>query len=300
MIKPWIRESEDRLDVNNATNPEGAVLPTRLIEVSDGQHDTLRLYVPSQEENLAGKYLTLSYRWGHGNSTSRTTRDNYADRLRGLDYVSLPLSIQDAILVTRALGFRYLWVDASCIIQLDPGDASDQEDGVWIREATRMGGYYSNAFLTIAATCSHDSSEGFLRPREAHRFPVDEVLWECSSGIRSNECTPGCAVTLAEPRLRYYWQHSGGTGDINALFDTTGALFLQIWMDLISSYSGMDLSFEKDKLIAIQGIMDRLLPSHPNGYSAGLFRERVRWSRLCGSQDRRRALRYADLMSLFP
>ncbi|UKZ66310.1 uncharacterized protein TrAtP1_007485 [Trichoderma atroviride] len=72
----------------------------------------------------------------------------------GIDFEYLPRSIQDAVSVTRELGFRYLWVDALCIIQ---NCATDKK-----REITRMSSIYKNAAVTIAASSSKSATEGFL------------------------------------------------------------------------------------------------------------------------------------------
>ena len=65
--------------------------------------------------------------------------------------------MQDAITITRNLGFRYLWVDALSIIQ------DSKED--WQREASTMRDVYRRATLTIAVSAAEDHSEGIFNPR---------------------------------------------------------------------------------------------------------------------------------------
>jgi len=171
VLNPWIEissETKESTLPNFAGIPNITATPTRLIQVSDGGEDVLKLYVASEEEDLVNKYLALSYCWGSGNAVACTTEQNYAERLQDMDVVELPQTIQDAILVTRSFGVRYLWVDAICIIQKSAED--------WTREAPRMGAYYWNAYFTIAAASSDDSCKGFLHEREAYRFPLEEVL----------------------------------------------------------------------------------------------------------------------------
>jgi len=67
----------------------------------------------------------------------------------------MPQNFHDAITVTRKSGLKYLWIDSLCIIQDDSLD--------WAREAAKMDRVYANAYLTIAATSSSSTHEGFLR-----------------------------------------------------------------------------------------------------------------------------------------
>jgi hypothetical protein len=55
----------------------------------------------------------------------------------------------DAILVTKAMGVRYLWIDSLCIIQ-------DKED--WTIHAPQMATVYGNAYLTISADAAANST----------------------------------------------------------------------------------------------------------------------------------------------
>ncbi|KAF4632839.1 hypothetical protein G7Y89_g5284 [Cudoniella acicularis] len=72
----------------------------------------------------------------------------------GIDFWSLYKTIQDAIKGTQKLGFRFLWVDALCIIQDSPEDTARETGGV--------GEIYKNATLTIAAGNSPNAQAGFL------------------------------------------------------------------------------------------------------------------------------------------
>ena len=62
--------------------------------------------------------------------------------------------------MTRALGLRYLWVDALCIFQDNSNDLTV--------EASKTSQVYSNAVVTIAATSAKTLDDGFLDKREPH------------------------------------------------------------------------------------------------------------------------------------
>ena len=89
-------------------------LPSRVIEVySERDPKTPRLLATN---GLLGYYTALSYCWGT-NQKGVTMKSNLESRLQQLDMASLSRTIQDAILITRTIGVKYLWVDAICIIQ---------------------------------------------------------------------------------------------------------------------------------------------------------------------------------------
>jgi hypothetical protein len=54
----------------------------------------------------------------------------------------------------KRLHINYIWIDSLCIVQDDADD--------WAAQAAQMANIYSNAFLTIAATCAPDSTHGLF------------------------------------------------------------------------------------------------------------------------------------------
>ncbi|KAG4430240.1 hypothetical protein IFR05_014282 [Cadophora sp. M221] len=137
-------------------------MPTRVIDVGDGY--TARLVSTVAENIIEGaQYIALSHCWGtlseKQREKSRTTTSNEKEwRTQGFLVKALPRTFQDAIIVTRELGQRYLWIDSLCIIQGEGGD--------WAAEATKMEAVFKNAYCTIAATSAKDSTEGFLNRLE--------------------------------------------------------------------------------------------------------------------------------------
>ncbi|UPK92356.1 hypothetical protein LCI18_003291 [Fusarium solani-melongenae] len=180
-IQPWIKTCcQDHASCNlphGQTSPskhmEKPPLPNRVIDVGV-KGASPRLYVPKLEQGspVFSDYLILSYRWGKGNLNARTTRHNFEQRRAKINLQELSQTIIDAIDVTRAMGQRYLFVDAICIIQHNQGeDATD-----WLAEAPLMGRYYQNAVCTIAATGAYDSDDGFLTERPGELYHVPPVL----------------------------------------------------------------------------------------------------------------------------
>jgi hypothetical protein len=80
-------------------------------------------------------YVTLSYVWG-----AEPMSDFSTERLH-----SLPQTIEDAIVVTLAMSYRYLWVDKYCIDQANEEEASAQ--------IAMMDLIYHQSDMTIIAAC---------------------------------------------------------------------------------------------------------------------------------------------------
>lgn len=139
-------------------------LPTRVIDVGNG--DNIKLYIsnPGEQE----KYAALSYCWGAppgGGLPAQpvmNTLETISRLVSGITYQSLPQTIKDAIICTRKLGLRYLWIDVLCIIQDDSIDKS--------REISCMKDIFSNAHVVISAASAQDCYSGFLQDRSHHNM----------------------------------------------------------------------------------------------------------------------------------
>ncbi|MCJ1387937.1 hypothetical protein MMC18_000780 [Xylographa bjoerkii] len=152
LVNGWLRNCTLNHENCGGANTSETDLPTRLINVGDETHQPyLRI-----SQNSRGQYCALSYCWGNA-ATLRTENASFADRTRGISLESMPSTIRDAVIITRELGFQYLWVDSICIIQ--------DNDLDWNQEAANMANIYANSALTISASDSNDSSGGCFRKR---------------------------------------------------------------------------------------------------------------------------------------
>ncbi|VUC29299.1 unnamed protein product [Clonostachys rosea] len=148
------------------------VLPTRVLDLGDPKTPSQNLCLQVNETETHGSYLALSYCWGKPDPKAETQpvrlqKDNIQQLMSDIKLDSLPQSIQDAIVVTRKLGFRYLWVDALCIIQ-DHGEDK-------AHEISKMSDIYKNAAITIAASVAEKATQGFLQ----HQSKRATYLPEC-------------------------------------------------------------------------------------------------------------------------
>ncbi|KAK6716757.1 hypothetical protein SNK04_007708 [Fusarium graminearum] len=245
-VKPWMETCQEQgaYHQNCTKKKNTANLPTRLVDVGQIDDDMVKLVdIKSNGDAEDFTYLILSYCWGNGNANSSTTEKNVARRSQGFTISVLPKTIRDAILLTRMMGFRYLWVDAICIIQGPSGD--------FHAEAPKMGDYYSESACCIAASSSADSSEGFLIERAVAKYPMThtdaKISWQDLEWIEDVTSR----VILGMP-------------------DTTILLF-EGWYRLVTLFSHTQLTYEKDRLYAIHGLASVLIRRTKSEYSNGVF-----------------------------
>lgn len=150
-------------------------LPTRLLDVSskaaiDKKPDDLVRLV--QGADCSGPYAALSYCWGPDRDLILTHESEKSLR-SGIPATDFPGTLRDAILVTRQLHIRYIWIDALCIFQ-DQERQESKDD--WAREAGRMRDVYRGAEITIEAASASRGREGFLKERSSSK-PYCALRW---------------------------------------------------------------------------------------------------------------------------
>ncbi|KAF2415752.1 HET-domain-containing protein, partial [Tothia fuscella] len=131
-------------------------LPTRLLEVGSFNTDPTVYLRSSTQISPDAKYATLSHCWGN-NMPVRLTQDTLPAFYEGIHVAILPRTFRDAIVLTRALGLNYLWIDTLCIIQGPTGD--------WAAECALMSSVYRGSFVNIGANASTDSHGGLFCQR---------------------------------------------------------------------------------------------------------------------------------------
>jgi hypothetical protein len=145
--------------------------PTRLLDVNafeDGTHD-VRL-VEGLVTGLSVEYVTLSHCWGGSlRPAHKTTNANIAHRQARIPQCSLPQTFRDAIEITRKLEYRYLWIDALCIIQDCKKD--------WETEASNMHHVYGRAVLNISSDLGDNTDGGCFNRRS--RSITDQFYFHC-------------------------------------------------------------------------------------------------------------------------
>ncbi|MCJ1247042.1 hypothetical protein MMC30_004253 [Trapelia coarctata] len=245
------------------------------------------------------RYVTLSYIWGEGQLLTLTTDNRKVLHTEGSltpDTEGLARTIRDAMMLTKSINERYLWVDSLCIMQDDDAEKSTQ--------IKAMDLVYECSTLTIVGCHGIDANAGLPGIRPDSRLPkqptctVDGLQmklcmpslrqclnnakwmtrgWTYQEEVLSNrllyvtdgqvhyKCKAGCQA--CEESTSDLLMETSVTGDILPWGGSPDSIRdnFTIYADFVSIYTGRDLSNPHDSLNAISGIFHRLQATY-GGY----------------------------------
>ncbi|KAI1262704.1 heterokaryon incompatibility protein-domain-containing protein [Xylariaceae sp. FL1019] len=278
-------------------------MPTRLLDVGVDEDNLVRLYEPSAGED--GEYIALSHPWGRGPHLV-TDKDNLERFKRNGIKMSIPPgTFRDAVITTRELGKRYLWIDSLCIVQGPGGDFEAQ--------AGRMETVFSSAYCVLAATQAHNQRDGFLQSRterdyvtlrtrnNAGTFYVCEniddfngdvleghlnrrgwVLQEHALARRTiffagkqtyYECGDGVRCETLTKVTNNLAAFLGDPSFPDIIMSATQGEKIVRFQNLYKTYSGLGFTNDEDRAVAMSGIQSRLLRAFGTQGGYGIFDE---------------------------
>ena len=157
LASAWLRDCLANHKLCNRIANADFAPPTRVIDLGLQEEKLLPRLHLSSSEDLNMKYIALSHCWGM-TKPAILKKNMLRTMIRGIDWSRLPKTFQDAMVITRRLGFRYLWIDSLCIMQ------DSLED--WSKESGNMQNVYVNCVLTIAASWGRDGGTGLFVERK--------------------------------------------------------------------------------------------------------------------------------------
>ncbi|ETS81522.1 hypothetical protein PFICI_06524 [Pestalotiopsis fici W106-1] len=315
-LKGWLEQcntSHEGCIARIAHDKSPSQYPTRLVDVGTDVDPCIRLCI-TKNSPIQGPYLTLSHCWGKI-PTIKLLSENVANMEKEIPYSALTKTFREAVIVTRNLGVRYIWIDSLCIIQNSTDD--------WRSEGLQMAQVYTNSYLNIAAAHSTDGHGGLFVSRDPARiqpihiktdwvgigkrklFLRDEKFW-CRAVDQAPLHRRGWVLqerTLAERTVHFctdqiFWECSDGTysesfpsgpvyGSVFGLSsrirfppDDVGLHNINTWAEsawrtTLQVYSQCAITQPDDKLVAVAGIAQRLQAATGWHYIAGLWRESI-------------------------
>ena len=125
--------------------------PLRLVNVIEGDYVKLE-----ETKGNSVVYAAISYCWGNSVvlQSTKTTTENLNSRMEPFPLRVLPLTLQEAVRITRSLRIEYLWIDTFCIVQ-------DRAEG-WRSEAQKMMQYRAEAYVTILPVMSNSAEKSMF------------------------------------------------------------------------------------------------------------------------------------------
>ena len=112
----------------------------RLVDIGLGDDSSIRLVEGFKVNEV--RYNTLSYQWTADTPKTSLRKHNKAAYCNAIPTENWPKVYKDVVVVCRALGVRYVWIDSLCIIQ------DDLED--WKVQSSMMQDIYSHGHVNLA------------------------------------------------------------------------------------------------------------------------------------------------------
>ncbi|KAH8588557.1 heterokaryon incompatibility protein-domain-containing protein [Bisporella sp. PMI_857] len=297
LAKSWIERCQNEHSECSAVTPN-VKAPTRLLELS-GDHVRLR---SAQELEITPAYATLSHCWG-ALKILQLKQDTLLSFKNTIPIDGLCKTFQDAIITTQTLGLKYLWIDSLCIIQDSPSD--------WSAESSQMAHVYGNSTVNLAATHASDGSHGLFVSRPisvvSRRYATTNTgktyeLSNCDSNAAQpletyKRCLTKAPLTkrawvfqerYLAPRTLHFtneqiffecrhsttcetWQ-CGSRSFLHFEIDFPRQIDFKAWPRIVEHYTQGQLSFQKDKFVAISGVARQFAAKSENEYIAGLWK----------------------------
>ncbi|KAK0754594.1 heterokaryon incompatibility protein-domain-containing protein [Schizothecium vesticola] len=162
LVRRWIATCEEHDDcrlrsLSDVYKTQGRPRFARIIDVQEGPSDPR---LSDVDKIPAGAiYMTLSHCWGDPKHKPLTLTLNTLVAFKaGIPWNKIPKTFADAMVFTRNMGIRYIWIDSLCIIQ----DCADD----WESQSAVMCEVYSGSYLNLAATGAADSRGGLFAERD--------------------------------------------------------------------------------------------------------------------------------------
>ncbi|KIJ05553.1 hypothetical protein PAXINDRAFT_141221, partial [Paxillus involutus ATCC 200175] len=250
MIKGWLRRCDD---LHHITCRPAWSEDLRKIKLIDVETRQVVIYPSSGCD-----YITLSYVWGGVKQRSYKLGDV-------LPADGLPATIEDAMVVTRNLGKRYLWVDSLCIEQDNEGEKLVQI-GI-------MSAIYNGAWATLICVSGQSAQSGMPRIGTSNGI-IPQLAYEIG-GRKLLSVMPTLSRQLSQsPWMKRAWTYQEGLLSPRRIFFTSHQVYFecnctQSCESLDDSSSPFHLQSDEQR----RSSLDKNLPAYlDNGLDDGIER----------------------------
>ncbi|KAF2963497.1 hypothetical protein GQX73_g10074 [Xylaria multiplex] len=305
-IKEWIDDCRANHELCRMGESSLGYMPKRILHLINGR-------IVLREDVKPHAYACLSHCWGPSQSPIKTLLGTIEDFKKDIPCQSLSSTFKDAVDICRRLDIHYLWIDSLCIIQDSDEDWANESvkmaeiyaNSFFTIAATRSrdgtGGCYSDRdscyvdcgtviegsvyirgkLPRLGGPVGSKTAEGWpllrrgwvyqemtLSKRVLH-FGSQEVIWQCRTHRRSESGSNDsdyATITFSDgntpPREKHNDAWDNGSPNDNP------------WYDTVNDYSGLELTFERDKLPALAAISQQFAKERAvdDKFLAGLWK----------------------------
>ncbi|KAL0937531.1 uncharacterized protein CTRU02_207262 [Colletotrichum truncatum] len=277
-------------------------MPTRLVDLGDHQTPLKKAHVIKTRGSRM-PYSCLSYCWG-GDSRNhcRLLRSNVQQLQGAIFSQSVPKTVRDAMWISKAIGVRYIWIDALCIVQDDDVD--------WRAQAPWMGQFYGNAVVTIAATSSEHADMGMFKERVVERYelqpckifgqipqrplphthrhftsaPINQRAWTMQELYLSRRIIHMTDASAAWECYTHKGVEFSPADDASDMFPYSeikeifrsepddAEIMYEAWHAFVTEYSSKSMTKQDDILVAVSSLAEIVSKRTQDDYLAGLWR----------------------------
>ncbi|KAI0468300.1 HET-domain-containing protein [Xylaria cf. heliscus] len=326
LLRFWLQDCDEKHE--GCRTPKPATLPTRLIDVGTTKSPKLHLLETGEMKFSRQRYIALSHPWGDQEkhppfSTLRKDPSGQGRELekfkKAIPYDQLPPTFRDAVITTRALNIRFLWIDSLCIIQGEDGDFNE--------ESKRMEDVFSSAYCVLAASRATGQHDGFLQPTSPRKYitfqgrgkgpfyvceNIDDFSGDVLEGSLNTrgwvlqeralarrtiffterqayfECGQGVRCQSLTKMHNNMADFLGDPNFPNKAISVPRGLRIRYFQDLFKQYSRLNFTHIEDRPFAIEGLESRLRSAYgtdgaygifDDGLGKGLFHRSLLWQR---------------------
>ncbi|PTB44303.1 hypothetical protein M441DRAFT_109350, partial [Trichoderma asperellum CBS 433.97] len=220
----------------------------------------------------------------------------------------MPKAYQDTVCVARALGVKYIWIDALCIIQDDRGD--------WEKESRMMAEIFQNSLTTVILLRTASCNEGFLERNPSIKINYQNRQWNTRGWTFQEDMFSMRKLYFGQ--LMMYWDslkpvdimrtedtiindrlnrvdENAETSIIHSSEPWRGDYDYDGWYYPMLNYCKKTLTYETDRLAAVSSYAKLVAGKSGDTYVAGLWKKNLHRG-LLWKIDRRQRRTFSGLM----
>ncbi|KAF2666503.1 hypothetical protein BT63DRAFT_472858 [Microthyrium microscopicum] len=275
-----ISSSDNMLMVNDLGHDDK--MPRRLLTFSSQDTATIRL-IDINVTSQPIPYIALSHSWGKNESCIATKENPEELKTTGIRFEDLPRTYRDAVVVTKDLGYCHLWIDSLSIVQDDAEDWKTEalrmavvqrgslETRAWVMQE-RMISPRSIVFTentvswecrqSDASACANEDLKDRVLALNQPQDPIEEER-QGATTISQEMVSPDHPKELfaffRDFRLPGFHVAEDQHRSVSMNTDIFGGISeyepcLVAWWIFLSLYTPRQLTYGKDKLLAMNGI----------------------------------------------